>query len=332
MEAQALICTADQKFSLQRFTIPEISSTQILVQNLYSGVSVGTEFAVIRGKLDWGPFPVCTGYQAVGIVQQVGADVQRFQPGDRVYYRRNYMPMHLGDQKINTCAGTHTSYAIMDTTSEVEKLPAGVDEATASMFVMPSVGYNAVNMAGVGMGSVVAFHGMGLIGLGALVAARLRGAITIAIDLDERRLALAREMGAEFTIHSGQEDVVARVQEIHPGGADVVFEGTGISACLDTAFALSRLHGKFVFLGNYGNAPISFHFLVPHVKQLTAFFPCNDGLKPCRDAVLRNIATGAIPWEKTISHVVAVQDAPALYADINHNRIPEMVGAVIKWV
>jgi 2-desacetyl-2-hydroxyethyl bacteriochlorophyllide A dehydrogenase len=331
MKAYALICTADQKFSLEGFDVPEISPTQILVENLYSGVSVGTEFAVIRGKLDWGPFPVCTGYQAVGVVQQVGADVQRFQPGDKVYYRRNYMPMHLGEQQVNTCAGTHTSVAIMDTTSEVEKLPNGVDEATGSMFVMPSVGYNAVDMAGVGMGNVVAFHGMGLIGLGALVAARLRGAITIAIDLDERRLALAKEMGADFTIHSGQEDVAARVQEIHPGGADVVFEGTGIPACLDTAFTLCRLHGKFVFLGNYGNAPITFRFLVPHVKQLTAFFPCNDGLKPCRDAVLRNIASGAIPWGKTISHVVSAHDAPELYADINHNRIPEMVGAVIRW-
>lgn len=332
MDAQALICTADQKFSLEQFPIPAISPTQLLVQNLYSGVSVGTEFAVIRGKLDWGPFPVCTGYQAVGIVQQVGTEVQRFQPGDKVYYRRNFMPMQWGDQKINACAGTHTSHAIMDHTAEVEKLPTGVDEATASMFVMPSVGYNAVNMAGVSMGDVVAVHGVGLIGLGALVAARLRGAITIAIDLDERRLALAREMGADFTIHSGQEDVKARVLEIQAGGADVVLEGTGIPACLDIAFALCRLHGKFVFLGNYGNAPITFHFLVPHVKQLTAFFPCNDGLKPCRDAVLRNIATGAIRWEKTISHVVPAAEAPQLYTDINQNRIPDMVGAVICWV
>jgi threonine dehydrogenase-like Zn-dependent dehydrogenase len=172
---------------------------------------------------------------------------------------------------------------------------------------------------------------VGLIGLGALVAARLRGAIAIAVDMDERRLALAREMGADYTIDSGKEDVAQRVQQIHPGGADVVFEGTGIPACLDTAFALSRLHGKFVFLGNYGNAPISFHFLVPHVKQLTAFFPCNDGLKPCRDAVLRNVATGAIPWHKTISHTVPYTDAPALYADINHNRIQDLLGAVIKW-
>ncbi|MEZ4683201.1 MAG: hypothetical protein R2932_54235 [Caldilineaceae bacterium] len=72
MQAQALICTAQQQFSLEQFDVPDPTSTQIRVQTLYSGVSVGTEFSVIRGKLDWGPFPVCTGYQAVGVVEAVG--------------------------------------------------------------------------------------------------------------------------------------------------------------------------------------------------------------------------------------------------------------------
>jgi 2-desacetyl-2-hydroxyethyl bacteriochlorophyllide A dehydrogenase len=331
MQAQALICTAQQQFLLESFEVPAPTGAQVLVRTRYSGVSVGTEFAVIRGKLDWGPFPVCTGYQAVGVVEQVGPAVTRFQPGDKVYYRRNFLPMNWQGQQVNTCAGTHCSLGLMDENAEVEPLPAGVDEATASMFVMPSVGYNAVNMAGVQMGNVVAVHGVGLIGLGALAAARLRGAITIAIDLDERRLALAKHMGAEHLVNGKEGGLKAQIEAIQPGGADVVFEATGIPACLDPAFAISRLHGKFVFLGNYGNAPISFHFLVPHGKQLTAFFPCNDGLKPCRDAVLRNIASGALPWEKTITHRVSAAEAPALYDAINCNAIPEMMGAVIKW-
>lgn len=331
MKTQALICTDQQEFSLETFDIPALGPTDLLIRNTYSGVSVGTEFAVIRHKLDWGPFPVCTGYQAVGIVEEVGGTVTKFKAGDKVYYRRNFMPMQWGDQPINTCAGTHVAHAIVPEAAEVELLPEGVDDATGSMFVMPSVGYNAVDMAGVQMGDVVAFHAVGLIGLGALVAARLRGAIPIAIDLNPKRLAMAKEMGAAYVIHAGEEDVKARVNEIKPGGADVVFEGSGIPTCLDLAFPLARTHGKFVFLGNYGNAPISFHFLVPHGKQLTAFFPCNDGLAPCRAAVLRNIATGAIPWQKTITHRVDATDAPALYAAINRDEISDMMGAVIRW-
>jgi len=334
MKSSALICTAQQEFSLQEFDIPSLGSKDLLVRCAWSGVSVGTEFAVVRNKINYGPYPICTGYQAVGYVEDTGSDIEKFAPGDKVYYRRNYIPMTRNGQPLTVCSGTHASYALMPEDAEVEHLPAEVDDATAALFVMPSVGYNAVDMAGVQMGDVVAFHAVGLIGLGALAAARLRGAVTIAIDLNPQRLEMAVEMGAEYTINpSGltPDGLVERVQAIQPGGADVVFEGSGVPACLDLAFPLARLRGKFVFLGHYGKEPISFNYLVPHGKQLTAFFPCNDGLETCRAAVLRNIATGAIPWEKTITHRVAASESPDLYAKINREELPDLFGAVIQW-
>lgn len=334
MKSSVLICTEQQQFYLQDFEIPRLAPNELLVRCVWSGVSVGTEFAVIRNKIDYGPYPICTGYQAVGYVEDVGSDVEKFAPGDKVYYRRNHVPMTLNSQPLTVCSGTHASYALMPENAEVEHLPEDVDDATAALFVMPSVGYNAVDMAGVQMGDVVAFHAVGLIGLGALAAARLRGAVTIAIDLNSRRLEMAAEMGAEYTINASgltPDELTERVQEIQPGGADVVFEGSGVPACLDLAFPLARLRGKFVFLGHYGKEPVSFNYLVPHGKQLTAFFPCNDGLAPCRAAVLRNIATGAIPWEKTISHRVAASESPDLYAKINREELPDLFGAVIRW-
>ncbi len=334
MKNSTLICTAQQEFSLQEFDIPTLGANDLLVRCVWSGVSVGTEFAVIRNKISYGPYPICTGYQAVGYVEDAGADVTEFAAGDKVYYRRNYLPMIVDGQPATVCSGAHSSYALMPEDAEVEHLPEGVDEATAALFVMPAVGYNAVDMAGVQMGDVVAFHAVGLIGLGALAAARLRGAETIAIDLNAQRLEMAREMGAEHTIDATgltPDELAARVQEIQPGGADVVFEGSGVPSCLDLAFPLARLRGKFVFLGHYGKEPVSFNYLVPHGKQLTAFFPCNDGLAPCREAVLRNIARGAIPWEKTITHRVDASEAPELYAKINRDELPDLYGAVIRW-
>ena len=100
-----MICTAEQQFSLEEFEIPRLAPTDILVRNSYSGVSVGTEFAVFRHKLDYGPFPVCTGYQAVGVVEDTGADVSKFKIGDKVYYRRNFLPMELGGQPVTVCSG-----------------------------------------------------------------------------------------------------------------------------------------------------------------------------------------------------------------------------------
>ncbi len=334
MKSSVLICTARQEFSLQEFDIPELASSDLLVRCLWSGVSVGTEFAVIRNKISYGPYPISTGYQAVGCVEKVGAGVTKFEVGDKVYYRRNYIPMRVEDQPVTICSGSHASYALMPEDAEVERLPDGVDDATGALFVMPAVGYNAVDMAGVRMGDVVAFHAVGLIGLGALAAARLRGAVTIAIDLNESRLEMAEALGATHIINAdgmSPDELTARVQEIQPGGADVVFEGSGNPSCLDLSFPLARLRGKFVFLGHYGKEPVSFNYLVPHAKQLTAFFPCNDGLAPCREAVLKNIAAGAIPWEKTITHRVKASEAPDMYAKINRDELPDLFGAVIRW-
>src|SRR5690348_17064726 len=111
--AQALICASDQQFTLETFPIPSLQPSEMLVETRYSGVSVGTEFALVRGRLDWGPFPLCTGYQAVGVVRAVGAGVQGFAVGDTVYYRRNYLRMQRGDAQVTTAAGTHCSVAVI---------------------------------------------------------------------------------------------------------------------------------------------------------------------------------------------------------------------------
>ena len=82
--------------------------------------------------------------------------------------------------------------------------------------------------------------------------------------------------------------------------------------------------------GNYGSAPLSMHFLPAHARRLTMVFPCDDGLAPCRRAVLKNMAMGVLQWHHTITHRVEAAKAPALYAAINA-REANVLGAVIHW-
>ena len=331
MSIQALIATRERRFALETFPEPTLAPNQVRVQTLYSGVSVGTEFMVIQGRLDWGPFPVCTGYQATGQVVEVGSEVDRFQTGDVVYYRRNFIEFSLDGQVVNSCAATHASMAVVPQDREIELLPDGVTPDVGSLFVMPAVGYNAVNMAGIRMNDLVVIQGLGLIGTGAMLAARLRGAVVVGIELDETRMRLAHALGIDHLIDGRAADPLTALHELRPEGGDAVFEATGIPRNLDAAFRLCRIFGKFVYLGNLGSAPVTFNFMVPHQKQLTAFFPCNDGLKPCRSAVMRNIASGAMPWGKTISHRVEATEAPALYQAIDEKALPDLTGAVIQW-
>ena len=332
MYAKALICDEEQNFSYTDVILPDPGPSHILVRTLCSGVSIGTEFALIRNKLSWGPYPLCTGYQGVGIVEQVGEKVNGFGVGDRVYYRDNKVVELPDGQVVSAVAGTHCSYALIDPgeTHGVAVMPDGVAAAVGSLFVMPAVSLNGVDMANPRMGQTVLVYGVGLIGLGVVAACSNRGCVVIALDLDSNRLEVANRLGADHVIDASSQDVSEEVQRIAPGGADVVFECTGIPTRIDAAISLCRPYGTFVWQGNYGSEPLSMHFLPPHGRRLTMAFPCDDGLAPCRRAVLKNMAMGVLPWHHTITHRVEADEAPELYGAINR-RETNVLGAVIHW-
>ena len=330
---KALVTDANQRFSIQDVMLPEPGPRQIQVQTLYSGVSIGTEFAVIKGKLDWGSYPLVTGYQGVGIVESVGTDVTEFSVDDRVYYRANRQIESIDGQTITGASGVHCSHAVTDVdgTHAAERLPEGIDEESASMFVMPAVGLNGVDIANPRMGDTVVVYGSGLIGLGVIAACSHRGCVVVAADIEGDRLEIAKRLGADHTINLEMEDAAERIEALSPGGADVVFEATGIPDCIDPAIALCRREGKLILQGNYGARPISYHFLPPHGKRLTMFYPCDDGLEMCRRAVLKNMATGVLPWHHTITHRCSFEDAHQLFDAVNRGRAATVLGAVIRW-
>ena len=333
MRTKALICDERQDFSIEDVDLPDPSPERMVVRTLYSGVSIGPEFALIRNKLSWGPYPICTGYQGVGIVEEAGGKVDGFKVGDKVYFRDN-SSMRLPDgSPVSPVAGTHCAHAAIDpkTSGGVALVPEGVREDAASLFVMPAVGLNGVDMANPRMGQTVVVHGVGAIGIGVVAACAHRGCVVIAVDLNEKRLALAREFGADHTINGSSRNVEEAVRGIAPDLADAVFESTGIPECIDPAIALCKWRGTFVWMGNYGEKPISMRFLQPHGKQVSMCFPCNDGVAPCRRAVLKNMAMGTLRWERTITHRVEPDEAPALYDRINKNRADDVIGAVIHW-
>ena len=181
------------------------------------------------------------------------------------------------------------------------------------------------------LGETVLVYGAGLIGLGVVAACARRGCRVIAVDLDDRRLALAEKLGADHVLNSRTQDVQAEVLKLAPQLPDTVFEATGIPACLDSAIALCRKGGKFIWQGNYGKDPVALHFLPPHGKQLQMFFPCDDGLAPCRRAVLKNMAAGALDWAATITHRIPAAASAAFYDRINRGQASDVLGAVIRW-
>ncbi len=334
MHAKALVSDENQNFSCADVTLSDPGPEHILIRTLYSGVSIGTEFALIRSKISWGQYPICTGYQGVGVIEQVGNQVDTFKVGGKVYYRDNREGMQLSaGQQVSAVAGVHCSAAVVNpqTTHGLQLLPEGVHDDAASLFVMPAVGLNGVDTANPRMGDVVAVFGAGLVGLGVMAACSHRGCIVVAIDLEQNRLEVAEKLGADYLINGSNRNVVEELHKIAPEGADVVFESTGVPACVDPAIELCKPHGKFVYQGHYGTKPLSYRFAPPHGKRLTMFYPCDDGFEPCRRAVLKNMATGVLPWHHTITHRVESEESPTFYDAINKDCAKDVVGAVIRW-
>jgi 2-desacetyl-2-hydroxyethyl bacteriochlorophyllide A dehydrogenase len=333
MRAEALVCEADGSVALEPVELPDPGPGAVGIRTLRSGMSIGTERNLLRGNVSWGPFPICTGYQAVGVVETVGEDVAAFEAGDTVYYRDSAALERPDGTEVSATAGTHCSRAVVEPafSGGIGRVPQGVDPDPASLFVMPAVGLNGVDRAGVRMADVVAVQGVGLIGLGAVAASHRRGARVVAIDPDADRLAVAEAFGADHAVNPTDRDPGDAVDAVAPGGADAVFEATGNPDLIDDAMTLCGEEGTFVFQGDYGDRDVSFYFRRPHHNQFTAVFPCNDGGRPGRRAVLAAMASGALPWERAITHRFAPGEAPDLYDRIADGHVEDVLGAVVDW-
>ena len=149
MKAKALICSENQDFSIQSVTLPDPQSHQVMIRTLWSGVSIGTEFAFIREKIVRGGYPLCTGYMATGVVEYVGSGTEGYVEGDKVYFRLNTKMNTMDGAEVNLLNGSHASHAVCDPTGTtgVAHLPEGVSEDIASAFVMPGVGLHGVDIS-----------------------------------------------------------------------------------------------------------------------------------------------------------------------------------------
>ncbi len=223
-------------------------------------------------------FPFLLGHEAAGVVEAVGEGVTDVVPGDfvilnwravcgtcracqkgRPWYCFN---THNASQKMTLTDGTELTPALgIGAFAEKTLVHAGqctkVDPqapATAAGLlgcgVMAGFGA-AVNTGKVTRGDSVAVIGCGGVGCAAVAGARLAGATTvIAVDVDDRKLEVARGFGATHTVNSRTADPVERIRELTGGfGADVVVEAVGRPETYQQAFYARDLAGTVVLVG-----------------------------------------------------------------------------------
>ena len=244
----------DSPVTLETIIVPDPGPGEARVKVLACGVC-HTDLHYRQGAIN-DDFPFLLGHEAAGIVESVGPDVTDVAPGDyvilnwravcgqcraclrgRPWYCFN---THNATQKMTLLDGTELSPALgIGAFAEMTLVAAGqctkVDPAAAPEVagllgcgVMAGLGA-AINTGNVTRGDSVAVIGCGGVGDAAIAGARLAGARTIiAVDIDDRKLELAKQFGATHTVNSRNTDPVEAIREATEGfGADIVIEAIG---------------------------------------------------------------------------------------------------------
>ncbi|MBC2867454.1 S-(hydroxymethyl)mycothiol dehydrogenase (plasmid) [Streptomyces cellulosae] len=223
-------------------------------------------------------FPFLLGHEAAGVVESVGEGVTDVAPGDFVILNwravcgqcracRRGRPWycfntHNAKQKMTLLDGTELTPALgigafaektLVAAGQCTKVDPEVSPAVAGLLgcgVMAGIGA-AINTGQVGRGDSVAVIGCGGVGDAAIAGARLAGAAKIiAVDIDDRKLEMAKTMGATHTVNSRTSDLVGEVRALTGGhGADVVIDAVGRPETYRQAFYARDLAGTVVLVG-----------------------------------------------------------------------------------
>ena len=319
LSATAVVFEGPRKVALREIELPEPAEDDVIIENVYTGISVGTEGWILRGeRLVDTAFPCVPGYQQSGVVSYVGPNAKGVSVGDRVNCQRTKLPpdIHYG-------WGGHTSRSVSPAAAVV-RVPDGVSLKAASLAKLFAVGYRGVRQTGVDSEDLVAVVGLGLIGQGFAQIARTRGARVVGADLAQTRIDLAREYSCDVADLS--TELEEAVREIKPDGADVVVETTGKTELIDWCVKLARRGAKIVWQGWYPGR-VSFDFHPAHLKRVKMIFPCSyEG----EDAVLGMLAEGRLAIEPLITAVYPASQAAKAY-ELALGDPNTFLGITLKW-
>ena len=234
----------------------------------------GTDLHIVRGEYPVRP-GLIIGHEPVGVIEELGAGVTGYALGERVLVGaitpcgqcRACLSGHLSQcghgedyealggwrfgNKIN---GAQAEYLLVpNAQANLARIPSELkDEQVVLLADIASTGFSGAASAPVRIGDAVVVFAQGPIGLCATAGAKLMGAaLVIGVDGDERRLTMARKMGADVALDYRHIDVVAEVRRLTGGGADVAIEALGTQQTFESALRCLRPAGVLSSLGVY---------------------------------------------------------------------------------
>lgn len=254
---------------------------QVLVKVKATGIC-GSDVHVLHGTNPYATYPRVLGHEASGIIEAVGSGVKDLEIGDGVVfepitYCGKCYACRTGHHnvcsylKVLGCSvdGTFREYAVVPRSQVYKFDTLKMSFVQAALCEPYTIGLQATSRGNVQEGDLVLIHGAGPIGLILCDVAKSKKACVIVSEPAEKRLALAKEFGADYSINPIKDNLHALIKKISDGeGVNVVFEAAGIPALIQDAIEILSPAGRFVPM-TFGKEPIPINFKTINAKELT---------------------------------------------------------------
>ena len=341
---KALVLEEYNKLVYRDFPDPILAADEVMIQVKSAGIC-GSDVHGMDGSSGRRVPPLIMGHEASGVIKELGRDVQNWAIGDRVtfdstmyklddWYTRKGM-YNLSDDRmvLGVSPGEwkkHGAFAEYLTVPQhiLYKVPEGVSFTQAAMVEPVAVAAHAVELTPFFWNDTAVVVGSGMIGLFVIQVLRAKGCGTIiAVDLEDKKLKLAEELGADYGFNPARDNISQEVQTLTEGrGADISFEVVGNSAALKTAIDSVRKGGTVTLVGNLSPAAE-----IPLQNIVTRQIRLQGSCAICGEypAVLHMIARGEVDVEAILSAEAPLSEGSAWFRRLYNNE-PGLIKVVLK--
>jgi L-iditol 2-dehydrogenase len=279
------VMTGLNKMDYVERDIPQPKDDEVLVKVEYVGICGSDLHYYETGRI--GDYvvepPFVLGHETGGVVVEVGSKVKHLKEGDRVALEPGKTCgkcEFCRDGKYNLCPevvffatppvdGVFQQYVAHEA-ALCFKLPDKLDTMEGALIEPLAVGFHAANQGGARIGQTAAVFGAGCIGLVSMLALKAKGLSRVfQIDIMDKRLNKALELGADNVINSKEQNSVKEVQSLTDGhGCDLVIDTTGVDSAIQEAVRMLRKGGVLVMVGYSQTGMVNFPMSLAMDKEI----------------------------------------------------------------
>lgn len=317
---RALIIKQPGAATIESVPQPEVDHRKILLRVRMVGLC-GSDLNSFRGKNPMVQFPRIPGHEIAATIVEGTSSFSALAAGVNVTmspYTNCGKCASCARGRPNACAFNETLGVQRDgalteyITMPPEKLyPAALTIKELCLVEPLTVGFHAVARGRVTSADKVAIFGCGGVGLGAIAASHFAGATTIAVDLEDDKLQLAKKAGATHIVNSAKSPLHEQLLELTDGrGPDVIIEAVGHPRTFRAAIEEVAFTGRVVYIG-YAKEPVTYETKLFVQKELD-ILGSRNALPDDFQTVIRMLEQRKFPVEDAVGSIVSLDDAPRI--------------------